>query len=851
MTFQDFASKTSIHGLSWISTSSNKKMKIYWLIILLGMIGFLIYNIFENVQLYLSHPTDTEILQIREPVQFPQVALCPDSPIQYFHNVTENNLEIYREYFYFYHNVIVELEEVCDEEKTKNFVIGENFSCVHRDLDLDPSSSLAVTPLKRYQKLYDQLKQKINSIISNYMNKFGKDFLEFSFIILSLAEIEKGKVKENSYCTLYMKYSTYEEIVKDGMENEMPSEYLAVDEIIRSFGLECDYSFVIMVNRYPNFFKNESVLLCKKKMFLTKCIYLLFFSEVLETFRHDYSQEIYYKKGNTLKEESFEETWNRFRQIENLLEKFAYIKQQIMKENFSPIPTFTVLKMIYINLRRITFLKYKKEDIIRKIQSTKFNLQEYFEHYQKYSLDHIVNCVYRGRRCKPDELSVKLSEKGPCIIFSAKDDWSYKNSLEILIDMRSPFVLASTSIHGDDNTGALTLKISPKNDSIIFSPLELQLPEAYSTTVLLKGKQMVLESKNNKKCERSETADNLYKCYEKCLVKYIDEKCHCYPFFEKKEPTCTLPEEINCYYAIHKSFDVNQHCKSCKMKCTHFYYRTSLQNSQLLLTSQDKQLLNKRRYKCKEIKKNITNTRCSTDPTDIKSLARINIKFKNPFYLKLFHHTIVDIYTTFSNVGGTMGLCIGMSLISLVEVMDYSITYMLMCRRDYDDIDGTRLTQSVKKQQSLPGKLRKKPCKACTNFKDWATKRGINIGSADDSLSMSTNKCPLARDQLGRNTWSLLHTMAAYYPKEPSIQHQNEMKQFIKTFSTFYPCEHCAIDFREDIKQFPPKVKTREQLNKWFCDRHNTVNRKLGLDEFDCSKVMERWKYGPKDGSCD
>ena len=32
---------------------------------------------------------------------------------------------------------------------------------------------------------------------------------------------------------------------------------------------------------------------------------------------------------------------------------------------------------------------------------------------------------------------------------------------------------------------------------------------------------------------------------------------------------------------------------------------------------------------------------------------------------------------------------------------------------------------------------------------------------------------------------------------------------------------------------------------------HNDVNRRIGKEEFDCSKVDERWLDGWKDGSCD
>lgn len=52
--------------------------------------------------------------------------------------------------------------------------------------------------------------------------------------------------------------------------------------------------------------------------------------------------------------------------------------------------------------------------------------------------------------------------------------------------------------------------------------------------------------------------------------------------------------------------------------------------------------------------------------------------------------------------------------------------------------------------------------------------------------------CPADREELGRATWTFLHTMAAYYPEQPSKKQGEEMTRFIASFSCFYPCEDCA-----------------------------------------------------------
>ena len=62
----------------------------------------------------------------------------------------------------------------------------------------------------------------------------------------------------------------------------------------------------------------------------------------------------------------------------------------------------------------------------------------------------------------------------------------------------------------------------------------------------------------------------------------------------------------------------------------------------------------------------------------------------------------------------------------------------------------------------------------------------------------------------------------------------------------------CAIlKFFFRLKGEDPDTSSRKGLSYWFCDYHNEVNRRLGKKEFDCSKVLERWKDGWADGSCD
>lgn len=80
----------------------------------------------------------------------------------------------------------------------------------------------------------------------------------------------------------------------------------------------------------------------------------------------------------------------------------------------------------------------------------------------------------------------------------------------------------------------------------------------------------------------------------------------------------------------------------------------------------------------------------------------------------------------------------------------------------------------------------------------------------DSSLVVPTPvPCPLTKGELGEKTWSLLHTMAAYYPESPSKEQQEAMDSFLRALSLLYPCPYCAEDFAESIKASPPRWLTQ------------------------------------------
>jgi len=117
----------------------------------------------------------------------------------------------------------------------------------------------------------------------------------------------------------------------------------------------------------------------------------------------------------------------------------------------------------------------------------------------------------------------------------------------------------------------------------------------------------------------------------------------------------------------------------------------------------------------------------------------------------------------------------------------------------------------------------------------------VNVFTVVHCWSHEMNEQPVNKEELGRATWTFLHTLAANYPSTPCKQEQIDMWIFLRKFAKLYPCEPCAVDFQDYMTAHPPDISGEGSLSRWMCEAHNDVNRRLGKVEFNCAEVSARW----------
>ncbi|BGP44649.1 hypothetical protein JCM10450v2_000463 [Rhodotorula kratochvilovae] len=129
--------------------------------------------------------------------------------------------------------------------------------------------------------------------------------------------------------------------------------------------------------------------------------------------------------------------------------------------------------------------------------------------------------------------------------------------------------------------------------------------------------------------------------------------------------------------------------------------------------------------------------------------------------------------------------------------------------------------------------------------KERAKGANVDAGAAGEAYALASlvqhgdvimPKLPnaTAKAELGRASWKLLHTMAARFPEDPTLEQRDAFKSFLFLFSRLYPCGECAAEFQLLLREHPPQASSRGAASLYLCHLHNLVNARLGKDEYDC-----------------
>lgn len=162
-------------------------------------------------------------------------------------------------------------------------------------------------------------------------------------------------------------------------------------------------------------------------------------------------------------------------------------------------------------------------------------------------------------------------------------------------------------------------------------------------------------------------------CFELCLDKEIIDQCGCYMIengesFDKKP--CTSPREQNCSSRVSnqlKLIDVKNLCyKHCPLECEFTNYQLTMSSSNYPTRLFSDFILETKN-------RTILNNTVSTHEEVRENLVSVLIYFDELKYTFISESESITSTALISNIGGTLGLFMGMSLLSFIEIIELLI----------------------------------------------------------------------------------------------------------------------------------------------------------------------------------
>ena len=170
---------------------------------------------------------------------------------------------------------------------------------------------------------------------------------------------------------------------------------------------------------------------------------------------------------------------------------------------------------------------------------------------------------------------------------------------------------------------------------------------------------------------------NQQTCLGLCFQKLINQNCNCsnfmVPSFDSYLDFCD-ETSLSCQKGVFKLFSsieyLNANCMPlCPLECNNTGFKVAISTSDIMPEYYSKVISEK------IFRLNVTNRTLSLDEQK-NSIVKLNIYYDSLSYTVLTETASLDIITLMSNIGGTLGLFLGVSLLTFVEFVEIILAFI-------------------------------------------------------------------------------------------------------------------------------------------------------------------------------
>ena len=102
--------------------------------------------------------------------------------------------------------------------------------------------------------------------------------------------------------------------------------------------------------------------------------------------------------------------------------------------------------------------------------------------------------------------------------------------------------------------------------------------------------------------------------------------------------------------------------------------------------------------------------------------------------------------------------------------------------------------------------------------------------------------------------WFVIHTIAFYYPENPTFNEKRHMFEYFQNLQYVIPCPICRRHYAKTFQEHPitPYLDSKNSLVEWTVNLHNIVNKSKGKPTKSLSEVIKHYEkvYSRNQFSC-
>uniref|UniRef100_A0AAY4BJ39 Acid-sensing ion channel 1 n=1 Tax=Denticeps clupeoides TaxID=299321 RepID=A0AAY4BJ39_9TELE len=303
-----------------------------------------------------------------------------------------------------------------------------------------------------------------------------------------------------------------------------------------------------------------------------------------------------------------------------------------------------------------------------------FNMREFYDRTGHNITDMLLSCHFRGSDCRPEDFKEVLTRYGKCYTFNGGDDderprvsvkGGMGNGLEMMLDIQQDEYLPTWGQTADTSFEAgVKVQIHSQQEPPSIDQQGFGVAPGFQTFVSCQEQRLVYLPPPWGECKVTPVEPEFFQsysltaCHLDCQTRYLVDSCNCRMVHMPGDaPYCTPELYKDCAYpALDFLVEQDRDYCSCETPCNTTRYSKELSFVKIPSKASAKYLAKKFNKSEQYISDNI---------------LVLDIFFEALNYETIEQKKAYEIAGLLGDIGGQMGLFIGASILTILELFDY------------------------------------------------------------------------------------------------------------------------------------------------------------------------------------